>query len=117
MSLALLESFPKPRLRALLDHFGQIDDPREPRRVAHPLPEVLLRATFADWVGKSAALVRPLIGAIEGHVMAARLTVTGSCRCWSARRRVRGGAVSGGGGRGLASRDARHGIRYNVGRS
>jgi len=32
----------KPRLRALLDHFAVIEDPREPWRVAHPLPEVLL---------------------------------------------------------------------------
>src|SRR4051812_10317741 len=42
MSVALLESVPKSRLKALLDHFGQIEDPREPWRVAHPLPEVLL---------------------------------------------------------------------------
>src|SRR3954469_15734911 len=42
MSVALLESLPKSRLKALLDHFGQIEDPREPWRVAHPLPEVLL---------------------------------------------------------------------------
>ena len=42
MSLAVLESLPKPRLKALLDHFSVIDDPREPWRVAHPLPEVLL---------------------------------------------------------------------------
>lgn len=51
MSLILLESLPKPRLKALLDHFGQIEDPREPWRVAHPLPEVLLLvvcATIAD---------------------------------------------------------------------
>jgi len=51
MSLILLESLPKPRLKALLDHFGQIADPREPWRVAHPLPEVLLLvvcATIAD---------------------------------------------------------------------
>jgi DDE_Tnp_1-associated len=33
----------KSRLRALLDHFAVIKDPREPWRVAHPLPEVLLR--------------------------------------------------------------------------
>jgi len=33
---------PKPRLRLLLDHFARIDDPREPCKVAHPLPEVLL---------------------------------------------------------------------------
>lgn len=30
------------RLRALLDHFAVIEDPRDPWRVAHPLPEVLL---------------------------------------------------------------------------
>jgi len=41
----------KPRLRALLDHFAVIEDPREPWRVAHPLPEVLLLVvcgTIAD---------------------------------------------------------------------
>jgi transposase len=32
---------------------------------------VLERATLADWVGKTAALVRPLVEAIESHVMAA----------------------------------------------
>src|SRR3954452_1745072 len=42
MSLAVLESLPKSRLKALLDHFGHIDDPREPWRIAHPRPEVLL---------------------------------------------------------------------------
>lgn len=42
MSLVLLESLPKSRLKALLDHFAEIDDPREPWRVAYPLPEVLL---------------------------------------------------------------------------
>lgn len=39
------------RLRALLDHFSAIEDPREPWRVAHPLPEVLLLVvcgTIAD---------------------------------------------------------------------
>jgi predicted transposase YbfD/YdcC len=41
----------KSRLRVLLDHFSEIDDPREPWRVAHPLPEVLLLVvcgTIAD---------------------------------------------------------------------
>lgn len=41
----------KSRLRALLDHFAVIEDPREAWRVAHPLPEVLLLAvcgTLAD---------------------------------------------------------------------
>lgn len=32
----------KSRLAALLEHFARIEDPREPWRVAHPLPEVLL---------------------------------------------------------------------------
>ena len=44
MSLVILESLPKSRLKVLLDHFGEIEDPREPWRVAHPLPEVLLLA-------------------------------------------------------------------------
>jgi predicted transposase YbfD/YdcC len=38
----VLEGFERSRLRALLDHLGEIDDPREPWRVAHPLTEVLL---------------------------------------------------------------------------
>jgi predicted transposase YbfD/YdcC len=42
MSLAVLERFPKSRLKALLEHFAEIEDPREPWRVAHPLSEVLL---------------------------------------------------------------------------
>jgi predicted transposase YbfD/YdcC len=42
MSLAVLEGFEKPRLKALLEHFSLIEDPREPWRVAHPLREVLL---------------------------------------------------------------------------
>ncbi|HEY3929182.1 MAG TPA: ISAs1 family transposase [Candidatus Koribacter sp.] len=51
MSLSVLASAAKPRLRALLDHFAFIEDPREPWRVAHPLPEVLLLVvcgTIAD---------------------------------------------------------------------
>ena len=42
MPLTVLEGFEKPRLKALLEHFSIIEDPREPWRVAHPLPEVLL---------------------------------------------------------------------------
>jgi predicted transposase YbfD/YdcC len=41
----------KPRLRALLEHFAAIEDPREPWRVAYPLPEILLLVvcgTIAD---------------------------------------------------------------------
>jgi predicted transposase YbfD/YdcC len=42
MSLTVLFAPEQSRLRALLDHFAVIEDPREPWRVAHPLPEVLL---------------------------------------------------------------------------
>jgi predicted transposase YbfD/YdcC len=38
----------KPRLRSLLDHFAVIEDWREPWRVAHPLPEVLLLVVCAS---------------------------------------------------------------------
>jgi len=41
----------KSRLRALLEHFSVIEDPREAWRVAHPLPEILLLVvcgTIAD---------------------------------------------------------------------
>jgi predicted transposase YbfD/YdcC len=51
MSLAVAELGEKSRLRALLDHFAVIEDPREAWRVAHPLPEILLLvvcATIAD---------------------------------------------------------------------
>ena len=51
MNLAIAEFGAKSRLRALLEHFSQIEDPREPWRVAHPLPEVLLLVvcgTIAD---------------------------------------------------------------------
>jgi predicted transposase YbfD/YdcC len=41
MTIAVLEGFEKPRLKSLLDHFADIEDPREPWRVAHPLREVL----------------------------------------------------------------------------
>jgi len=42
MTIAAFEGFEKSRLKALLDHFSAIEDPREPWRVAHPLGEVLL---------------------------------------------------------------------------
>lgn len=42
MSLAYAVFGEKSRLKALLDHFAIIEDPREPWRVAHPLREVLL---------------------------------------------------------------------------
>lgn len=51
MSLGVVLAPEKSRLRALLDHFAIIDDPREQWRVAHPLPEVLLLVvcgTIAD---------------------------------------------------------------------
>jgi predicted transposase YbfD/YdcC len=41
----------KSRLAALLDHFAEVEDPRDLRRILHPLPEVLLLVvcgTIAD---------------------------------------------------------------------
>ena len=51
MSLAEVVFAEKSRLRALLSHFAEIEDCREPWRVAHPLPELLLLVvcgTMAD---------------------------------------------------------------------
>lgn len=42
MKVEVLEGFERSRLAALLARLGEIDDPREPWRVAHPLTEVLL---------------------------------------------------------------------------
>lgn len=47
MSLWVLDSLPRSRVKALLDHLGEIDDPRTPWRVAHPLCEVLLLVVCA----------------------------------------------------------------------
>ena len=51
MSLVHSPSPQKSRLGVLLDHFASIDDPRDVRRIAHPLAEVLLLVvcgTLAD---------------------------------------------------------------------
>jgi predicted transposase YbfD/YdcC len=70
MSLAVLESVPRSRLKVLLDHFAQIEDPREGWRVAHPLSEVLLLVVcgticdcedydlIADWGERHLAVLR-----------------------------------------------------------
>lgn len=41
----------KDRLRLLLDHFGEVGDPREPAKVKYPLPEVLFLVTCASISG------------------------------------------------------------------
>jgi hypothetical protein len=43
--------FEKLRLCSLLDHFADIPDPREPWRVAHPLPEVMLPVVCGTMAG------------------------------------------------------------------
>jgi predicted transposase YbfD/YdcC len=43
--------FVKDRLRLLLDHFGEVGDPREPAKVKYPLPEVLFLVTCATVCG------------------------------------------------------------------
>lgn len=66
----MLDRVEKPRLRLLLDHFARIEDDREPWRVAHPLPEVLLLVVcgtiaagddfedIADWSEDNLAFLR-----------------------------------------------------------
>jgi hypothetical protein len=44
----ILESLEKPRLKALRDHFADIEGPRGLWRVAHPLPEVLQLVVWHD---------------------------------------------------------------------
>ena len=39
------------RLRLLLNHLSDVEDPREPHRVAHPLDEILLLAVCGTIVG------------------------------------------------------------------
>ncbi len=41
MEFECVEGFEKSRLKSLLDHLGEIEDPRDPWRVMHPLREVL----------------------------------------------------------------------------
>lgn len=45
------EIFVKDRLRLLLEHFGDVGDPREPAKVKYPLPEVLFLVTCASIAG------------------------------------------------------------------
>ena len=42
MDLEVVEAFAPSRVKALLEHFARIDDPREPWRVAYRLDEMLL---------------------------------------------------------------------------
>jgi predicted transposase YbfD/YdcC len=51
MSLAFAIFDEKPRLRALLDQFSLIDDPRDARRIAHQLNEVLLLVVCGTMAG------------------------------------------------------------------
>lgn len=51
MDREIEEAFRPSRLRGLLEHFGRIEDPREPAKVMYPLREVLflvVAATIAD---------------------------------------------------------------------
>jgi len=41
MEFECIEGFEKSRLKSLLDHLGEIEDPRDTWRVMHPLREIL----------------------------------------------------------------------------
>ena len=70
MSLLVWDSLPRSSVKALLAHLGEIDDPRDPWRVAHPLSEVLLLVVcatvcdcddydaIADWGEANPAMLR-----------------------------------------------------------
>jgi DDE_Tnp_1-associated len=72
MNLATLDFAEKSRLRALLDHFAVIEDPREPWRVAHPLVEILLLVvcgTIADCDDYKGMRARTVVaGQLQGSV-------------------------------------------------
>ena len=42
MSPAVNAQSDEPRMAVLLEHFAQIEDPRDVRRILHPLAEILL---------------------------------------------------------------------------
>src|SRR5947209_12751168 len=87
MSLSVLVVPEKSRLRALLDHFAVIEDPRDPWRVAHPLPEVLLLVVcgsiadcddyegIADWGEAHLAFLRRFLPYHHGVPGARWLTI------------------------------------------
>lgn len=87
MSLVAFDVADKPRLRALLDHFAVIKDPREPWRVAHPLSEVLLLVVcgtiadcddyegIAEWGKAHLALLRRFLPYYHGVPGARWLTI------------------------------------------
>ena len=60
MSLAFAVFEEKSRLRALLDHFGVIEDPCDVRRVAHPLREVPLLVVCGQWPTATTLMRSPL---------------------------------------------------------
>lgn len=45
------QSFPRPRLRTLLEHFAEVHDPRAPEKVRYPLNEVLFLVVAASIAG------------------------------------------------------------------
>ena len=51
IALNMVEHVGPVRLRHLLDHFGDVDDPREPEKVKYPRREVLFMVTCATIAG------------------------------------------------------------------
>jgi hypothetical protein len=65
----------KSRLAALLDHFAEVEDPRDVRRILHPLPEVRISS---DGPGRS-----PMSGCMHDGGAAARAVRRGGQRASS----------------------------------
>ncbi|RWM28096.1 MAG: hypothetical protein EOR75_33335 [Mesorhizobium sp.] len=55
-----VEGFEKPRLKALLDDLSSIEDPGEPWRVAHRLPELLFLVVCETSVTATTTTPSPL---------------------------------------------------------
>jgi predicted transposase YbfD/YdcC len=87
MDFPVLLTAEKSRVRALLDHFAIVEDPREAWRVAHPLPEILLLVVsgtiadcddyegIAEWGGAHLAFLRRFLPYHHGVPGARWLTI------------------------------------------
>jgi hypothetical protein len=66
----------RSRLAALLDHFSHVEDPRDVRRILHPLPEVL--RAFRQRLrlfGQNAFLAEKVVGRTAFHQLVQQVFV------------------------------------------
>ena len=95
------DAMPRDRLALLLDHFSQIDDDRDPARVAYPLSEVLLLVTCATIAPAMKASTSPPCPSISnalptGHEVTGALKACTGCSTSSSRMTSRAIEVAAG---------------------